>query len=95
MAKTDPTESFEVVHHVHAAPDGIFIGDAVTDKVGFFGFTPIVQRANGSQAAAGVTGATSTTPWGFTTSTQANASIVLLNEMRAALIAYGLLKGSA
>jgi hypothetical protein len=48
-------------------------------KIGFLGTTPTAQRANASQAAA----------------TDAATVIVLANEIRAALVAFGLIKGSA
>ena len=48
-------------------------------KIGFFGTTPTAQRANSSQAVAT-----------DTTSTQ-----TLANELRAAMVAFGLIKGSA
>lgn len=67
---------------------------AVTDTVG---------------AALGTTAATTTTPWGFGSSTQADAiatrvnqlrvdslaQTVLLNQLRSDLVALGLIKGSA
>lgn len=60
-------------------------------------------------AAVAATAATNTTPFGYTTNTQANAlvtnvntlrvdvlaAIALLNEIRAALVAAGMMKGSA
>lgn len=78
-------------------PSGVSVGYDATDKVGFYGATPIVQRSSASQAAITTTLAVSTTSniWGFSTSTQANAIITLANEMRAALVALGLIKGSA
>ena len=48
-------------------------------KIGFYGTTPTAQRANASQAAA----------------TDAASVIVLANELRSALVAHGLIKGSA
>lgn len=36
------------------------------------------------------TGATSTTPFGYTTAAQANAIVTLLNQIRAALVANGI-----
>ena len=48
-------------------------------KIGAFGTTPTAQRANASQAAA----------------TDAASVIVLANEIRAALVAFGFIKGSA
>lgn len=77
--------------------DGVSVGAATTDKVSLYGVTPIVQRAGASQAAVATTLAVSTTSniWGFSTSTQANALVTLANELRAALVALGAIKGSA
>jgi hypothetical protein len=33
------------------APDGCRVGNAITDKVSFYGGTPVVQRASAVQAA--------------------------------------------
>lgn len=74
---------------------GLLIGNAITDKIGFFGTTPIVQRAGAAQAAVSATGSTNSTPYGYTTSTQADAIVTLVNELRAALVAFGLIKGAA
>lgn len=89
-----------------ARTDGVLVGQSTTDLVGFYGTTPIVQRSGAAQAAVATstitTAATTTSPWGFATSTQADAiaaQVVLLrtlaNENRAALVALGLIKGSA
>lgn len=77
-----------------------------SDYVGFYGTTPCVQPSGAGQAAVATTvittAATSTTPYGFATITQANdiaavvaASRVLLNQMRSDMVTLGLLKGSA
>ncbi len=76
-------------------PDGCTFGASTSEKISFYGLTPVAQRAGSAQAAAATTGATSTSPWGFTTSTQANAVVTLVNELRAALVENGLIKGSA
>lgn len=77
-------------------PDGTTLGqDSTTDKIGFYGATPVVQPSGSSQAAVSTTAATTTTPWGFTTSTQANAIVTLVNKMRADLVTLGLIKGSS
>jgi UDP-N-acetyl-D-mannosaminuronic acid transferase (WecB/TagA/CpsF family) len=78
-------------------PDGTSLGKSATEKVSFYGVTPVTQRASASQAAVETTAAISTTSakWGFSTSTQANAIVSLVNEMRAALVAVGIIKGSA
>jgi hypothetical protein len=71
------------------------IGRGATDKLGFFGLaTPIVRRDSADQAAVTTTGATSTTPFGYSEA-QANAIVTLVNELRASLVAYGLIKGAA
>lgn len=75
--------------------DGCIIFTNATKKGAFFGKTPIVQPSGAAQAAAGTTAATSTTPYGFATSTQANALINLVDAQRNALVSLGLMKGSA
>lgn len=77
------------------APDGMSFGIGTTEKISFYGVTPIVQRSGAAQAAVSTTASTSTTPYGYATTTQADAVVTLLNECRATLVAYGLMKGSA
>jgi len=74
-------------------PDGVLIGQT-GEKVGFCGATPVVQRVGAAQAAVATTAATDTDPFGFSEA-QANAIVTLVNELRAALVAAGLIKGSA
>ncbi len=82
------------------------VGNAITEGVGFYGTAPIAQQAGSAQAAVTVstitTAATTTTPFGFATSTQANnlsatvaANTTLLNEVRQSLVDLGLIKGAA
>lgn len=59
------------------------------------GTWPVGQRASANQAAVATTAAASSAPWGFSTSTQANAIVTLLNEVRASLVAAGIMKGKA
>lgn len=75
-------------------PDGVTLGNATSDKISLYGVTPIVQRSGSAQAAVVTTAATSTSPYGFT-STQANAIVTLVNELRAWAVAIGGIKGSA
>lgn len=70
------------------------VGLSATDKIGFYGATPVAQRSGASGAAVTTTAATSTSPVGFSTNTQADAIVTLVNEIRAALVAVGLMKGS-
>lgn len=79
-----------------ARADGQVIGQSATDTLAFFGGTPAAQRSGSSQAAVGTASATQlTTAWGFTTATQANGIVTLVNEIRATLDAHNLFKGSA
>lgn len=81
-------------------PAGSYLGGATTDLISLYGVTPVAQRSGSAGAAVTTatitTAATSTTPWGFATSTQADAvtaRLVLLgtlaNELRACLVALG------
>jgi len=63
-------------------PDGVVLGQSASDKVGFFGVTAVVQPAATAQSAI-TAGATTT------------STIALVIEMRTALVALGLMKGSA
>lgn len=64
-------------------------------KHGFYGVAPVAKRAGSAQAAVGTAASTTTTAHGFATGTQADALVALVNEMRAALVALGLIKGEA
>ena len=73
---------------------GTGLGQSTTDTISFYGVTPVAQRSGAAQAAVTTTAATSTTPFGFGTSTQAQAVVTLVNELRAALVAVGLIAGA-
>ena len=74
---------------------GTKIGTEITQKLGFYNTTPIVQRSGAAQNAVVTTGSTQTTPYGYSTSAQADAIITLVNELRAWAVAQGFIKGSA
>lgn len=74
---------------------GTKIGTATGQKLAFHNATPVVQRSGAAQAAVATTGATNVAPFGYTTAAQADAIVTLVNELRAALVAKGLIKGSA
>lgn len=77
------------------SPDGAMVAQSATEKLGFWGATPVVQRSSAAQTAIGTTTATTGGGvFGFTTSTQFSAAIAQLEEIRAALVQYGFLKGS-
>jgi hypothetical protein len=73
-------------------PDGMIFGTATTEKIGFFGATPIVQPTTASQAAFVVT----TTATATTALLEADMSElgILVNALRLALVNLGLIKGS-
>lgn len=53
------------------------------------------ETAAAAQAAVATTGATNSSPYGFTTAAQADALVSLSNAMRKALIEAGIMKGAA
>ena len=73
--------------------DGSTVG-ASGGTAGFFGTTPTTQPADASQAALTLTTAT-TAGIGFSTVTAFDAFTAQLENIRASLVALGLLKGSA
>ncbi len=84
-----------VRHLSDGNPDGNVLGQSAADLISFHNATPIAQRAGAAQAAVATTGSTTSTPYGYTTAAQADAIVTLLNELRAALVANGLIKGAA
>lgn len=77
-----------------SAPDGVTLGRSSTELVSMYGETPVAQASGAGQAAAGTTAATSTTPYGLATSTQADALINLVDEMRTCLVNLGAMAGA-
>lgn len=69
---------------------GCNIGASTSSLIGFYGVTPIAQGATGGSAVT-TTAATTSSPWGFATSTQANAIVTLVNGLQTALINLGLI----
>jgi hypothetical protein len=80
-------------HLTDGRPDGALVGAADSDKVGFFGVTPVVRPTNSAQAALTATTATSG-GFGFATSANFASFIAQLENIRASLVTLGLLKGS-
>jgi UDP-N-acetyl-D-mannosaminuronic acid transferase (WecB/TagA/CpsF family) len=67
-----------------------------SSRVGFFGATPGAQPASVSQAVVATTAATNGgSPFGYTTSTQADGIVRLVNQLRSDLVTLGIIKGSA
>ncbi len=68
-------------------------------SIGFYGVTPVTKRSGSAQVAVSATvinasAANGAGTWGFASSTQAENVITLVNELRAALVALGAIKGS-
>lgn len=72
---------------------GTKLGTAAAQKLAFHGATPVIQRAGAAQAAVSTATATLAS-YGFAEE-QANAIVALVNEIRAALVEKGLIKGSS
>ena len=77
------------------SPDGALVGADATKKVGFWGTTPVVQRSGAVQAALTLTTVIISAGVGFQTTAGMSACLALIEEMRAAMVQYGLLKGGA
>lgn len=86
------------------SPDGIVVGQSITDLVGFYGVTPVAQPASASQAAVTVTAvsaiATTTLSqvatsgkWAFASSTAATALVTRARQMQVDVEAIGVLLG--
>lgn len=69
------------------SPDGAQIGKSISEKVAFYGTTPISQRAAAAQA---------TSIWGTSATTSVDtARTAVITEICNTLIAVGLWKGGA
>ena len=75
-------------------PDGLTIGGSTSEKVSFYGVTPIAQRTGSAQSTFTITIGTSQTSWGFKTSDQFNDFVLQLREIQNTLIALGVWAGS-
>lgn len=69
------------------SPDGALMGNSATEKIGFYGTTPVVQRALAAQATSLLSTASSTA-----IDTLTKAAII---EIMSTLTALGLWKGAA
>lgn len=70
------------------------VGETTSDPVGFYGTAGIAQRKSSAQAALTLTTAISN-GFGFSTATAFSAAVAQVEEIRATLVALGLMKGSA
>lgn len=74
------------------------VGDATSSPVAFYNATLTTQPTATQQAVVSTTLSTSSSAtqsvYGFTTSTQADRMVSLVNQLRSDLVALGLIKGS-
>ena len=84
-------QDFEQV--TYNAPGGAQMGASATEKIAFFGATPIAQRSSSAQTTVTVTFSNNTT-LGFASTAGFNALIATVNEIQATLTLLGLWKGS-
>ena len=77
-----------IKHNSDGGPDGTLLGQSSTDKIAFYGATPIVRPTSASQAAITTTAitapvttvATSSAPFGFTEA-QANSIVAAVRSL--------------
>lgn len=76
--------------------DGWSIGQTITDKISFYGVTPVIQRSGVSQVAIPSTGTLQFGTSGVFGFSSSNAAVipVLINEIRATLVENGLMAGA-
>lgn len=76
-----------VTQLTNAPTDGTSFGQSSTDKICFYGGVPATRPSAATTVATSTitTAATSTTPWGFATSTQADAVAAQVVLLRTAL----------
>lgn len=68
-----------MAYKIRRTARGIVIAQTTSDKIGFYGVTPVVQPAHADQAVA----------------TDPTSTMALANAIRSALVAQGLIKGAA
>lgn len=88
--------AFDKVIDIGAEGGSVF-GKSATTKIAFYGVTPIVQRSGSSQAAltTALASVTAAGGYAFALSTGFSTFLALVEEMRATMVALGLMKGSA
>lgn len=72
----------------YGSADGSHWGGAATDKLACYGETPVIQAS--AITAVNTTAASSSSPFGFTTSTQADAIVTAVNSLITAVKNFGI-----
>ena len=106
MAGSPQSDSTSNKVQTPLSPDGYIVGQSATDKVGFYGYTAVVQPSGSAQAAiTDGSGGTANSATGVAALTATYNSTLLINAfativaqtnaIRSALVAIGIMKGSA
>jgi hypothetical protein len=76
-------------------PDGTVLGQSATDKISFFGGTPIAKQGGTAMVVPTVAYTVQgSSPFGFSTSADFIAFVAQVRAMADALVKYGLMKNS-
>lgn len=70
-------------------PNGVNMGQSATDKIGFYGKTPVAQQTV-THVGTTVLSAVDTGKWGFSSSTAGKALISLVQSIQTALHTLGI-----
>ena len=81
MSGSTTAQPLEYEQAGYNSPDGLQMGRVSTELIGFLGAVPSAVSTIVSSFAI-TTGASSTAPFGFTTSTQANAISAAISELK-------------
>jgi hypothetical protein len=71
-------------------PDGALIGLTSSEKLAFFGGTPTTRPSGATAVETTAAISTTTTKWGYSTSTQANAIVSAVNTLIGIVTSLGL-----
>ena len=90
--QNQPAEFEQVTYN---SPDGAQVCKTSTDKLAFYGSTPIIKNsvtnADISTVSSQSTSSGAGIGWGFVTLTEFNSMVTAVSTMQAAMKAYGLL----
>lgn len=73
-----------------AAPDGVCLGRSATDKVAFYGATPVVRPVVSDTAVTTAIITTTTNNYGFADTTQGTDLCTIVGQIRTALTNLGI-----
>jgi hypothetical protein len=77
------------------SPDGAVFGASTTEKIAFYGVTPIVQPSAAAQVTLTTFSPMQTSPFGWSTSAEMLTTLAAIIEIQNVLRNLGLMKGSS